>query len=313
MINTSDKMVSVFMLAYNHEKYIAEAIESVLMQKTDFDFDIVIGEDCSTDATRHIVLEYAQKYPNKIKPILHNVNVGAMLNQMYVLEACTGKYVAMCEGDDYWTDPFKLQKQVDFLEANKEYVLTTHGYRIVKYDSDPHTIDHSEFIGNNNTDGFEFDKDFTLYHWVTQPVTALFRRSAFKVDIRQYCYFRDVHLFYHILKNGKGYFQNFVGADYRLHNTGIDSTVEGIERRWLEYKIYRDLLNGSRNDDSLKKRFIRQQSDYLTLICDETRQHSKHNTLHTKEFIFDSLKYCGIIKFAVVMKKILLSYLTRNK
>ena len=91
MINTSDKMVSVFMLAYNHEKYIAEAIDSVLMQKTDFDFDIVIGEDCSTDATRRIVLEYAQKYPNKIKPILHNVNVGAMLNQRYVLEACTGK------------------------------------------------------------------------------------------------------------------------------------------------------------------------------------------------------------------------------
>ena len=312
MADTSKK-VSVFMITYNHEKYIAEALDSILMQKTDFDFDIVIGEDCSTDATRRIVLEYSRKYPDKIKLLLHNVNVGFISNMMYVLEACTGKYVAMCEGDDYWTDPFKLQKQVDFLETNKEYVLATHGYRIVKYDSAPHTIDHSEFIGNNNTDGFEFDKDFTLYHWVTQPVTALFRRSAFKVDIRQYCYFRDVHLFYHILKNGKGYFQNFVGADYRLHSTGIDSTVEGIERRWLEYKIYRDLLNGSRNDDILRKRFIRQQSDYLTLVCDETRQHSKHNTLHTREFIFDSLKYCGIIKFAVVIKKILLSHLTRNK
>lgn len=312
MADTSKK-VSVFMITYNHEKYIAEALDSILMQKTDFDFDIVIGEDCSTDATRRIVLEYSRKYPDKIKLLLHNVNVGFISNLMYVLEACTGKYVAMCEGDDYWTDPFKLQKQVDFLEANKEYILATHGYRMVRDGSVIRTIDHNEFIGNNNTDGFEFDKDFTLYHWVTQPVTALFRREAFKVDIRQYRYFRDVHLFYHILKNGKGYFQNFVGADYRLHSTGIDSTVEGIERRWLEYKIYRDLLNGSRNDDILRKRFIRQQSDYLTLVCDETRQHSKHNTLHTKEFIFDSLKYCGIIKFAVVIKKILLSYLTRNK
>lgn len=312
MADTSKK-VSVFMITYNHEKYIAEALDSILMQKTDFDFDIVIGEDCSTDATRRIVLEYSRKYPDKIKLLLHNVNVGFISNMMYVLEACTGKYVAMCEGDDYWTDPFKLQKQVDFLEANKEYALATHGYRMVRDGSVIRTVDHNEFIDNDNTDGFAFDKEFALYHWVTQPVTALFRREAFKVDIRQYCYFRDVHLFYHILKNGKGYFQNFVGADYRLHSTGIDSTVEGIERRWLEYKIYRDLLNGSRNDDSLKKRFIRQQSDYLTLICDETRQHSKHNTLHTKEFIFDSLKYRGIIKFAVVIKKILLSYLTRNK
>ena len=308
MADTSKK-VSVFMITYNHEKYIAEALDSILMQKTDFDFDIVIGEDCST---RRIVLEYSRKYPDKIKLLLHNVNVGFISNLMYVLEACTGKYVAMCEGDDYWTDPFKLQKQVDFLEANKEYMLATHGYRMVRDGSVIRTVDHNEFIDNNNADGFAFDKEFALYHWVTQPVTALFRRSAFKVDIRQYCYFRDVHLFYHILKNGKGYCQNFVGADYRLHSTGIDSTIQGIERRWLEYKIYRDLLNGSRNDDILKKRFIRQLNDYLIIICDETRQCSKSN-LHIKEFIIDSLKYCGIIKFAVVMKKILLSYLTRNK
>lgn len=311
MADTSKK-VSVFMITYNHEKYIAEALDSILMQKTDFDFDIVIGEDCSTDATRRIVLEYSRKYPDKIKLLLHNVNVGFISNLMYVLEACTGKYVAMCEGDDYWTDPFKLQKQVDFLEANKEYMLATHGYRMVRDGSVIRTVDHNEFIDNNNADGFAFDKEFALYNWVTQPVTALFRREAFKVDIRQYRYFRDVHLFYHILKNGKGYCQNFVGADYRLHSTGIDSTIQGIERRWLEYKIYRDLLNGSRNDDILKKRFIRQLNDYLIIICDETRQCSKSN-LHIKEFIIDSLKYCGIIKFAVVMKKILLSYLTRNK
>ena len=90
MADTSKK-VSVFMITYNHEKYIAEALDSILMQKTDFDFDIVIGEDCSTDATRRIVLEYSRKYPDKIKLLLHNVNVGFISNMMYVLEAAVDR------------------------------------------------------------------------------------------------------------------------------------------------------------------------------------------------------------------------------
>jgi len=113
-------MVSVFMMAYNHEKYISEAIEGVLMQKTNFDFEIVIGEDCSTDNTRQIILDYQQKYPGKFKLLLHDKNIGASANQSAVFNACTGKYIALCEGDDYWTDPYKLQKQVDFFEANKK-------------------------------------------------------------------------------------------------------------------------------------------------------------------------------------------------
>lgn len=113
-------MVSVFMMAYNHEKFISEAIEGVLMQKTNFDFEIVIGEDFSKDNTRQIILDYQQKYPGKFKLLLHKKNIGAVENQMAVFKACTGKYIALCEGDDYWTDPLKLQKQVDFLEANKK-------------------------------------------------------------------------------------------------------------------------------------------------------------------------------------------------
>ena len=98
-------LVSVFMMTYNHEKYISEAIEGVLMQNTNFDFDIVIGEDCSTDNTRQIILDYQRKYPGKFKLLLHKENIGAMANQMAVLQACSGKYIAMCEGDDYWIDP----------------------------------------------------------------------------------------------------------------------------------------------------------------------------------------------------------------
>jgi|LSQX01.3.fsa_nt_gb RimJ/RimL family protein N-acetyltransferase len=124
-------IVSVFMMAYNHEKYIKEAIDGVLMQKTNFDFDIVIGEDCSRDNTRQIILGYQEKYPGKFKLLLHKKNIGAMANQNAVFASCTGKYIALCEGDDYWTDPLKLQKQVDFLENNAQFSAQAHNSKYV--------------------------------------------------------------------------------------------------------------------------------------------------------------------------------------
>lgn len=122
--------VSVFMMTYNHEKFIAQALDSVLMQKVNFIYEIVLGEDCSTDTTREIVVKYAERYPDKFKLILHKTNVGATNNQNEVFANCTGKFIAMLEGDDYWTDPLKLQKQVDFLKNNEAYsaVITNRMY-----------------------------------------------------------------------------------------------------------------------------------------------------------------------------------------
>ncbi len=115
--------VSIFMLTYNQEDYIAQAIEGVLMQKTDFSIQLVIGEDCSTDNTRDVLKDYAQKYPDKIKLILNETNIGLIANYVKTYAECTGKYVAICDGDDYWIDPFKLQKQVDFLEEYPNYAI----------------------------------------------------------------------------------------------------------------------------------------------------------------------------------------------
>lgn len=115
---TDNPLLSVFMVAYNHEKYIRQAIESALTQKTDFPFEIVIGEDCSTDNTRAIVSDYEQRYPEKIRVVKSERNVGALANAIRTMKACIGKYVAFLEGDDYWSDPHKLQKQVEILEAN---------------------------------------------------------------------------------------------------------------------------------------------------------------------------------------------------
>jgi glycosyltransferase involved in cell wall biosynthesis len=118
--------VSVCMITYNHEKYIRQAIEGIILQQTGFAFELVIGEDCSTDRTRAICEEYALKYPQRIRLLPSDKNYGMVTNLVRILEACTGKYVAICEGDDYWTDPLKLQKQVDFLEANPEYAICFH-------------------------------------------------------------------------------------------------------------------------------------------------------------------------------------------
>lgn len=115
--------VSVLMITYNQEKYIRDAIEGVLIQKTKFPLELIIGEDHSTDSTGNICKEYSRKYQETIKILHSEKTLGALANFINSLEACNGKYVAICEGDDYWTDPFKLQKQVDFLENNPDYAL----------------------------------------------------------------------------------------------------------------------------------------------------------------------------------------------
>lgn len=125
-------LVSINCITYNHEKYIAEAIEGFLMQKTTFDYEILIGEDCSTDGTREIVEKYVKDNPEKIKLITSEENVGASKNSLRLLENSSGKYIALCEGDDYWTNPFKLQKQVDYMEEHPECSLCFHAARIVR-------------------------------------------------------------------------------------------------------------------------------------------------------------------------------------
>lgn len=116
-------MVSICMITYNHEAYISKAIEGVLNQKTSFSIELIIGEDCSTDNTRRICQSYQTKYPDKIKLLLPETNLGMIRNFVDTFYASQGEFIAICEGDDYWIDPLKLQKQVDFMLDNEDYGL----------------------------------------------------------------------------------------------------------------------------------------------------------------------------------------------
>lgn len=120
--------VSILMPTYNHEKYISQAVESVLAQKVDFEIELLINDDCSTDGTAAIASEYAKKNPEKVKFFHQEKNLGLMKNYKFLLEKASGKYIAVLESDDVWTDPLKLQKQIDFLETHSDYSLVCTAY-----------------------------------------------------------------------------------------------------------------------------------------------------------------------------------------
>lgn len=115
--------LSVAMTTYNHERFIGQAIESVLDQEVNFDYEIVIGEDCSTDGTRALILDFQRRYPERIVALLRERNIGAVRNLAGTIAACRGQYLALLEGDDYWNCTSKLQKQVDFLDAHPDWAI----------------------------------------------------------------------------------------------------------------------------------------------------------------------------------------------
>lgn len=133
--------VSIVTLTYNQERYIREALGSVVAQECDFDFECIIGDDASTDSTPDILREYQARYPDRIKPVLREENLGPRRNLADLLSRCTGQYVAVLDGDDYWTSPHKLQKQVAFMDAHPDCALSCHGVRAITEDGEPHQLD----------------------------------------------------------------------------------------------------------------------------------------------------------------------------
>lgn len=143
-----DPKLSVIFITYNHKDYVEKALRSVLAQETDFLFEVVVGEDCSTDGTQDILKRIAEE-DSRVRLFLRSENTGGhpTLNVYETTKRCTGEYLAYLEGDDYWTDTSKLQKQVDFLEAHPEYTAVTHGISMVDANSDPITDEEILSVG----------------------------------------------------------------------------------------------------------------------------------------------------------------------
>lgn len=252
-INDTKPTVSVVMITYNHEAFIAEAIEGVLMQDADFPIEFIIADDCSPDRTNEIVQNYISNHPNGkwITYTRHPNNKGMMPNFIWALEQAKGKYIALCEGDDYWTDPLKLQKQVDFLEGNEDVIL--HCTNSKKFDEELKV-----FTGNSITsDSMFFGIDTILQpDNIVVTATAMFKNNIIKdwekINIDLALWVELLHV-----SNKKGFYLNEVTSTYRLHNEGIMSKIGSINSLTKIISIHKNFLKNYRNYREITKSTIR--------------------------------------------------------
>jgi len=247
-------LVTVSCITYNHEEFIREAIESFLMQKTTFPVEILIHDDASTDGTADIIREYENAYPGLIKPIYQTENQyskGIKIPATYQHSRTKGKYYAICEGDDYWIDPLKLQKQVSFLEENDEYVLACGGFVRLDNKTGDKTEEIKFFNKRENSAGYTFDKYDLKKGWIAKTLTVICRRSALTgYNTKKYNYSRDVHLIHHLLEKGKGFYFTDLFGVYRLHSQGVFSPQSEIERIQQGYNIYKEIYENYQDDTS---------------------------------------------------------------
>lgn len=239
-------LVSICSITYNHAPYIRQCLDGFLMQKTNFPFEIIINDDCSTDGTTEIIKEYAAKYPDLIKPIFHDENQyqkgvrGIFVK--FVFPKAQGKYIAMCEGDDYWIDPLKLQKQVDFMESHPDYSMCFHRARIENETS------KTEFYINCSTiEDRDYSGDELLLNWTVPTASMMYRRELldYKNITDKRILYGDIILILRCAECGKIRGMSSEMSVYRIQNNSVTNSTALRKRNVESYLNHVDFIKES--------------------------------------------------------------------
>lgn len=286
--NQQDITLSIICVCYNHEKYIRACLDGFIMQKCDFSFEVIIHDDASTDNSANIIREYQEKYPEIIKPIYQKENKYTTNENIwidYIFPKVNGKYIAMCDGDDYWTDPLKLQKQVDFLESHPDYVLCYHKVQELYPDGK---------ILDDNFNKENVEKDVTLQYLaehsnVIHTPSIVFRKKTPILPLElSNLPAGDYPLNMYLLQFGKGkYFPNEM-AIYRRHDASLWSlkSNEYLYRNWMI--VLKGLLQYFLTNEEVSQLLQKQLLNNYKILFDIYLKEKKYDELQDlNNLIFD--------------------------
>ena len=297
-------LVTIKCLVYNHEPYLRQCLDGFVMQKTNFRFEAWIHDDASTDRSAEIIREYAKKYPEIIKPYYEKENLYSKHDQSFREVTMNpkylrGKYIAFCEGDDYWRDEYKLQKQVDFLEAHEDYVVCCHDYLVLNQSTgelkaNPGFVD----VNYQRKGSFNFLTFNYFDGWYTSPLTCMFRNGeyVYHMPTEKFPYFIDTVFYYYLLKHGKGALLKDRMAVYRVHSGGIYS---GASSKFNYYRNISNLTTIYKSDREKRILPLLQYNEieYIKILISETnylaviREFFAILTRMPVRYFFSTIKY----------------------
>lgn len=265
-INVPD--VGIAMLTYNHGKFIQQTLDSIIIQETNYSYKIILADDFSTDETREILLNFQKKYPDRIKLILQDKNVGASNNNSDLHANLAGRYIAALEGDDYWTDPLKLQKQLDFLEANPDYSISFHS---VNEQNDQNEILRQLPI--QKLDSELTIKDLAKTNFIP-TLSCVFRNYSIDYSKLKNLPIGDYPLHFLNASKGKIHFHKEVMGVYRT-NVGIFSTAKKYIQRQKTIETLKAIINGFDLEDEVIEIVKNQKNNLVYLVFKEKQKDAK--------------------------------------
>jgi glycosyltransferase involved in cell wall biosynthesis len=268
MIEEEKEVVSVCVVTYKHEAYIKETIEGVLNQEVDFKVNLLIGDDCSPDNTSSIVQDIIDNHHNGhwITYIRRKKNIGMMPNFVDLLERCSGKYIAFCDGDDYWTDSSKLEKQLNSLENNKDINICAHAVKVLNCES-------NEFVSNSGVHGNEVgikQLDAVIrYGGGYCPMASIMIRSTILEDLPDnFVQYPGAHFFIQMMgaKNGVVYLPDLMAVYRKNSSTSVIKNVKNNidqHHKWIEG--YLEMLDFFKSEVYPEKKDAFTKLEYKTI------------------------------------------------